>query len=243
MRLIKLDAIDSTNDFLKKLAQTQFIESYTVVSAESQTQGRGQMGAKWETEAGKNLIMSVLINGSVADIADIFLLNIATSLAVTTALKAFEIPQLAIKWPNDIMSGNKKIAGILVENIFKSDGSVVSVVGIGLNVNQLDFTTLPKASSLAVVMGKMFDRDALLDVLIRQLKSHVIEINTLRHPLVEKYTAMLFKKGVPMPFHRVATGAKFMGKIAGINVTGKLIVTLEDDTPETFDIKEIELLY
>src|SRR5690606_23453831 len=130
--LIKLDAIDSTNDFLKALSSQNELDNFTVVTAENQTKGRGQMGAKWESESGKNLIMSVLVKDFVCDNEQIFNVNIIVSLAVIETLKSLHIPGLSVKWPNDIMSYNKKIGGILIENTIKSDGRIVSVVGLGL---------------------------------------------------------------------------------------------------------------
>ena len=121
MRLVKLDAIDSTNDFLKDLVRQQNVENFTVVTAENQTKGKGQMGAVWNSEIGKNLIMSVLIKDFLFNSKDVFNLNIAVSLAVIKSLERLEIPNLSIKWPNDIMSGDKKIGGILIENSFKSN--------------------------------------------------------------------------------------------------------------------------
>ena len=75
MQLIKLDAIDSTNEFLKGLSNNQVLENFTVVTAEYQTNGKGQMGAVWNSETGKNLIMSVLVIDFVTDINQIFNIN------------------------------------------------------------------------------------------------------------------------------------------------------------------------
>ena len=145
MKLIKLDAIDSTNEFLKGLSKKQELENFTVVSAEKQTKGKGQMGAIWASDASKNLIMSVLVKDFLSGIDQLFNLNIVVSLAVIEVLESLNIPNLSIKWPNDIMSYNKKIGGILIENSIKSDGTIISIVGLGLNVNQIDFENLPKA--------------------------------------------------------------------------------------------------
>src|SRR3970282_291011 len=146
-----LDAIDSTNEFLKGLSNGQLLENFTVVTAENQTKGKGQMGSVWDSEVGKNLTMSVFIKDSLSDVNQIFKLNVGVVLAVVQALETFNIPNLMVKWPNDIMSYNFKIGGILIENSIKSDGTVHSIVGLGINVNQVNFENLPKASSLAVI--------------------------------------------------------------------------------------------
>src|SRR6187402_1310392 len=162
MQLIKLDAIDSTNDFLKGLAAGQYLENFTVVSAENQTKGKGQMGAKWVSEIGKNLIMSVLVKDLLTDINQIYNLNVAIAVSIIEVLEKYNIPKLSIKWPNDIMSDHSKIGGILIENSIRSEGEIFSIVGIGLNINQENFDNLPKASSLFVKTGQHFDKEELL---------------------------------------------------------------------------------
>ena len=242
MKLIKLDAIDSTNEFLKGLSNKQFVENFTVVTAESQTNGKGQMGAVWDSEPGKNLIMSVLIKDFLSDINQIFNLNIAVSLAVLKVLETMHIPKLTIKWPNDIMSDNKKIGGILIENSIKSDGTIISIVGLGLNVNQTNFENLPKASSLAEICHTIFDKQEILLMIIEKLEQNIRSWNQKVDSLWSDYTDKLFKKEIPIPF-ATQNQQKFMGIIQGVSAIGKLKILLEDDSISEFDIKEIQMLY
>lgn len=239
MRLVKLDAIDSTNDFLKNLTRSETVENFTVISAENQTKGRGQMGSEWKTEIGKNLIMSMLVKDLLADTHAIFELNILTALSVIEVLQTQCIPNLSIKWPNDIMSGNKKIGGILIENSFKPD-TIESIIGLGLNVNQTNFLHLPQASSLAVVTGHTFDKDALLIEIAETIerKCQFIDADLLWRD----YHNHLFKKEIPMAFENEG-GHRFMGIIDGVERDGKLRILLEDDSFQTFGIKEIKMLY
>jgi len=240
MQLIKLDAIDSTNDFLKELSSKNDLADFTVVTAENQTKGKGQMGSVWNAEPGKNLTMSVLIKNVLFDINGIYKLNIAVAIAVIKCLRQQEIPELAIKWPNDILSANKKIGGILIENSIKSDGSIVSVVGLGLNVNQMNYEHLPKASSLALIANRVFDKENLLEAIVAQMKISVQSLQS--ETLWETYEKLLYKKGIPMPFE-TTDGKRFMGIIKGVNRLGQLEVVLEDDTVATFEIKQIQMLY
>ena len=242
MKLIKLDAIDSTNVFLKGLSAKQELENFTVVCAERQTKGRGQMGAVWASEEGKNLIMSVLVKNFLSNIDQIFNLNIVVSLAVIEVLKSTNIPNLSIKWPNDIMAYNKKIGGILIENSIKSDGTIISIVGLGLNVNQTDFENLPKASSLAVISGAELDKEELLFSIVDTIESNIKLWKQQSDFLWSDYSNKLFKKGIPMPFSDV-NNQNFMGIIQGVSPIGKLQVLLENDTIAEFDIKEIQMLY
>ena len=134
------------------------------------------MGSVWDSEVGKNLTMSVFIKDSLLDVNQIFNLNIGVALAVVQALETFDIPDLMIKWPNDIMSYNFKIAGILIENSIKSDGTVHSIVGLGLNVNQINFVNLPKASSLAVICDAQFDKEKIMYRIVEKMKQNIASL-------------------------------------------------------------------
>ncbi|EIA08315.1 biotin--[acetyl-CoA-carboxylase] ligase [Flavobacterium frigoris] len=242
MKVIKLDAIDSTNEFLKGLSNKQELENFTVVTAENQVKGKGQMGSVWSSEAGKNLIMSVFIKDSLSDVSQIFKLNIGVALAIVEALETFNIPSLMIKWPNDIMSYNFKIGGILIENSIKSDGTVHSIVGLGLNVNQINFENLPKASSLAVICDSQFDKEKILKEIVMKIKQNIAMMNGDTDALWLEYSSRLFKKGVPMAF-KDKSNQNFMGIIQGVSSHGKLQVQLEDNSISEYSIKEVQLLY
>ena len=242
MKLIKLDAIDSTNDFLKILSSHGEPDNFTVVTAENQTKGKGQMGAKWLAESGKNLTMSVLVKDFLFDNKCVFNLSIIVSLSVIDTLKSLNITDLTIKWPNDIMSYNKKIGGILIENTIKSDGRIMSVVGIGLNVNQTNFENLHNASSLAVISSCEFDKDLLLNLIIEKMKQRIESWQTKSDNFWEEYFNSLFRKGIPMPFKNLEN-KNFMGIIKGVSPVGKIQILLEDDSVSEFDIKEIQMLY
>ena len=242
MKLIKLDAIDSTNDFLKGISVLPETINFTVVTAETQTKGKGQMGQKWESEAGRNLIMSVLLKDVFNDINELFHLNIVFSLAVIDALNSYKVPELSIKWPNDIMSDNKKRGGMVIENSIKSDGSIESIIGLGLNVNQTNFIDLPKATSLSLVCEVAFDRELLLQLIVDTFKQKIVYWKENEIQFWKEYTYLLFKKGIPMPFAD-ENESHFMGIIQGVSDIGKLQVLLEDDSVAEFDIKEIQMLY
>ncbi|MBL0737323.1 biotin--[acetyl-CoA-carboxylase] ligase [Flavobacterium sp. GN10] len=242
MKLIKLDAIDSTNDFLKALASQDELENFTTVTAENQTKGKGQVGGVWKTEAGKNLTMSVLVKDFLFSNDEVFNLSVLVSLSVAEVLKTLNIPDICIKWPNDILSYNKKLVGILIENTLKSDGRIVSVAGIGINVNQTDFNELPTASSMAVIAGKSFDKEELAILIVEKLKEKIQSWNTSAQIFWDDYFNFLFKKGIPTAF-RDNYNKDFMGIIQGVSPLGKLQVLLEDDSVAEFEIKEVKMLY
>ena len=243
MNVIKLDAIDSTNDFLKNLTQRQSVKNYTVVVAKEQTKGKGQMGSTWNTEANKNLTFSILIKKSVSNIEAIFNLNMAVTVSIIQVLKSQNIPHLNIKWPNDIMAENKKIAGILIENSIRENGKIDSIIGIGLNVNQTNFENLPKASSLKGIMHQDFDLDDIFENIVTQIERNMEKVKDNEADFLWKeYDRYLFKKGKPTLFEDVSQN-RFMGMIQKVNANGKLEVMLEDDSIKQFGIKEITMLY
>jgi len=243
MQIIKLNATDSTNLYLKDLMNIKSLKDYTIVVAEKQTLGRGQMGTKWESEPFKNLTFSILKKNDSEKVTNPFILNICVSLAVYTLLSKLGLPDLKVKWPNDILSGNFKICGILIENIFSGNRMLASVIGIGLNVNQTTFNNLPNVSSLKLLTGKTFNLDQLLAEFQSVLKQIFLELDEKGVVEIQKkYENVLFRKGKPSTF-KDNDGNLFMGFIQGVSNEGRLVVTLEDDIKKEFDLKEISLEY
>lgn len=242
MLFIKLDAIDSTNDYLKALANKELLEDFTTVVADKQLKGKGQMGSEWVSEAGKNLTMSVLVKSDFAINHTIFDINVAVALSIITVLDTLNIPKVSVKWPNDIMTDNKKIGGILIENAIKSDGTINSVIGIGLNVNQSDFVNLPKATSLFLATQQEFDKEMLMMKIVEKLKEYIQILHANSDNLWETYHNRLFKKGIPMPFE-LADGIKIMGIIQKVSQEGMLELMVEDDSLHYFGVKDITMLY
>ncbi|MFV0566741.1 MAG: biotin--[acetyl-CoA-carboxylase] ligase, partial [Flavobacteriaceae bacterium] len=148
MPIIKLNAIDSTNSYLRLRCARENLDDFTVVVTENQTGGRGQMGTVWASESAKNLTFSVYKKVADVDLEYPFYISMATALAVVKALQFFAIPKLAIKWPNDILSEDKKLCGIIIENIVTQNKFMESVNGIGLNFNQSEFSKLQQSESL-----------------------------------------------------------------------------------------------
>ena len=243
MHIIKLNATESTNAYLKNLAFREKLDDFTVVVAKHQYNGRGQIGSKWESEAGKNLTFSILKNKIGLPVIDQFLLNMGVSLAIYEALRQIYVPDLNIKWPNDILSGRFKICGILIENILSGTMIQSSIIGIGLNVNQSNFGELPRASSLKLILGRNFDLDELLHSILEHMKSYMALVS-LRdgNALTSAYGEALFRRNKPSTF-KDTEDRLFMGFIKGVSAEGKLMVLLEDDVLKEFDLKELQLMY
>lgn len=243
MRIIKLSAIDSTNTFLKQLSGEEQLSDYTVVVAESQTNGRGQMGTTWSSQPSKNLMASVIIDVSFLDTENSFYISMATSLAISKALKSFQIKNVKVKWPNDILADKRKISGVLIENVIKNNQLQGTIIGFGVNVNQLYFDNLPSATSMQTLSGITYNLDEVLKSILKNLKLY---IETLRAGRLEQikiqYEAELFRKNKPSTFED-AEGYRFIGFIKGVSNSGYLQVVLEDDIVKEFDLKDVRLLY
>ena len=242
MPLIKLDAIDSTNNYLKQLAKEKVLENYTAVMAFEQTRGKGQMGSYWVSEAGKNLTISVLVKDLPLDVISIFDFNVAVALAAVTLLQWNAIEKVNVKWPNDIMAEQKKVGGILIENSLKHNSTFTAVVGFGLNLNQTDFDLLPQANSLTNITGQVYDVETMAEDFVKALKLLLNLFPEQTATAWIQYDELLFKKGKPAAFE-LADGFRFMGIIQKVTPEGKLVVLLEDDNVVHYGLKEVKLLY
>ncbi|MFD2823152.1 biotin--[acetyl-CoA-carboxylase] ligase [Lacinutrix iliipiscaria] len=243
MRIIKLNATNSTNTYLKQLSGKEVISDYTVVQTQFQTQGRGQMGTKWSANSGENLMFSVFKEVSFLKFDQHFCISMVTALAIIKTLKSFNVPKLSVKWPNDILSEDKKICGVLIENSIKQNKFKDSIIGVGINVNQTHFENLPKASSLRIITGRTFHFDELLIRLIEHLKQYFSLLEAQNFEAIKnEYESYLFRKNKPSTF-KDKTGNMFSGFIQSVSETGNLQVRLEDAILKEYDLKEITLLY
>ena len=242
MQLIKLNATDSTNNYLKQLILERTLDDFSVVVANHQTNGRGQRGSSWLSEKDKNLTFSVLKRNISIVANQQFLLNILVSLSIVKTLEGFNIPKLAIKWPNDILSDHHKISGILIENLIKNKQIEYAIIGIGLNVNQVKFEGLSKVSSLKNIMPLAVDKDELLTKIIDKLKMYFkLYSENGSEFLNSEYESYLFRKDKPSTFISHDNNL-FTGIIRGVSTSGKLCVQMEDFNKE-FDLKELKLMY
>lgn len=240
--LIKLDAIDSTNEFLKRWTNERQSQSPVAVQASYQNQGRGQRGNQWVSEPSKNLILSVYTTLSGVLASRQFDLNKLISLTMIEMLSSLQIPDLAIKWPNDILSCRQKIGGILIETAVKNTHLDSVVIGIGLNVNQLFFEGLTNVSSLALVAQKEFEVDVLCRNLLDRLEQKLIPTVAFDESKLHKdYLSHLYGYQSKLQF-KTPDGSIFEGIIVGVCNNGQLQVQTAMGLQE-FSIKEVALVW
>ena len=242
MKIVKLNAITSTNTYLREYTRQLNSEEDILVWATDQQAGRGQRGAFWESEKDKNLTFSVFkrVEGLRVDMQ--FYITMATSLAVYEVLHELGLKQLSVKWPNDILAGRSKICGVLIESVIRN-GLYAVIIGIGLNVNQRVFKRAPRATSILLETGILYEPKEILDRLILKFYDYVALITAGNFvDLKDTYESKLFRKNKASTF-KLPNGELITGIIEEVSKTGKLILRLEDELYKEFELKEIKMLY
>ena len=243
LNIIKLNATDSTNTYLKLLVHETVVQDQTVVLAEDQQKGRGQMGNGWLSRKGQSLTFSVFkrFEGLLAEKQ--FVISMAVSLAIAEGFKDLGAPRVSIKWPNDILSGNKKIAGILIENVLEGAYVKYSVIGIGINVNEILFPDLPQASSLKLEMGRTLQVEAVFMTVLENIFDKLSNIPLQSFSELRKtYEDNMFQKDRVSVFEN-AEGLRFNGMIKGVSDIGELLMETENASTGKFQLKELKLIY
>jgi BirA family transcriptional regulator, biotin operon repressor / biotin---[acetyl-CoA-carboxylase] ligase len=232
----------STNDIAAQMIQSsENVFEGTVIVTDNQTAGRGQRGNTWEASVGENLTFSVIFKPNFLKASDQFQLNVAVSLGVHDFLSEFIDEGLTVKWSNDIYYENQKMGGILIENSLQGYHIGHSVVGIGLNINQTKFEN-SRANSLRNITQnpQQYDLSEMLKKLLENLEKNYLKIkNNDYEPLKMRYLANIFRFEEYHYFRK--NGQQFLGKIIGIDETGKLGIETEGIVLY-FDFKEVEFL-
>jgi BirA family biotin operon repressor/biotin-[acetyl-CoA-carboxylase] ligase len=238
-KAVFLPSCHSTNDIAALFVTEQKAVHGKVVFTDFQTKGKGQRGNVWESAQGENITFSVLLNVPFVDPADNFLLTIVASLSIHDFLSDYLRDQVKIKWPNDIMVGGRKIAGILIENFIKKSSLEWSIIGVGLNVNQAEFGAF-NATSLANLCQQRFDREEVMDMLLCYMEKRYMQLKRGETKnLREHYLLHLFWKDEVHVFKTKNTF--FNGCITGVSDMGKLAIETEDGTRQ-FAFKEVEFI-
>ena len=241
--LIKLLAVDSTNNFLKRMvSNSEPLPEGTVIMAENQYEGRGQVGSKWHAEPGKNLTFSILLHPSFLPLGEQFNLNMTISVAIQKALLSITGAGLTIKWPNDIYFGHKKIGGILLENIVSGSRIKACIVGIGINVNQEVFETelQQRAGSIFQILQKHVDLIALLAEICSHIEAGYLKLKAGNHAgLRNEYLNSLYQFNVKANYRQ--NGEIIEGKITDVSENGLLSLETSNGL-KSYNFKEIEFI-
>ena len=236
-----IEETDSTQDEVRR--HLSDYDNMSVVAARLQTAGRGQRGNKWHARGGENLTFSMLLrfvgNGfPPLDVSGNFRITKAATLAVVEYLGKKGIGSL-IKWPNDIYVGDRKICGILIENMLWGRIIDESIVGIGLNVNQKAFLSdAPNPVSLIQLTGKDTDREALLQAFLKALPE-ALEMEP--EALAEAYRRRLYRQD---GFYAFMDGrGRFMAKVLDVLNDGRLVLLDAEGTARMYACKEVQFCF
>lgn len=236
--LIRLDLVDSTNNYAATELLTKSLTEGTVVIADCQSAGRGQEGASWESAPGQNLTFSVVLYPVRLPVVRQFCLSKAISLGVADFLSGM-VPHVSVKWPNDIYAGDKKIAGILIETAVSGGKFSRSIVGIGLNVNQEAFLSgAPNPVSLKNLTGKEYDLKEALDGLCRSLDVRYKQLLRGGWAGIDADYERSLYRFRQWAYYR-ADGVPFEGRITGIDPTGCLEMETREGSIRRFQFKEV----
>jgi BirA family biotin operon repressor/biotin-[acetyl-CoA-carboxylase] ligase len=239
-RWIKLNNVSSTNSYLSALLSQESTIEPIVVLADYQESGKGQGSHTWYSNPGENLLMSLLLFPAFLSVSSQFRLSVVASLAITDTLDSLGIAA-EIKWPNDILTKKGKIAGILIEHGISGKTISHSIIGIGLNLNQLDFPDFPvPATSVALESEELTTPGDLSEILVHNLEARYETLERGESQAIEQnYLERLYLINRPASF--LVNDESIEGEIRGVNEIGELQVEKEGQLM-TFSHGEIRLI-
>lgn len=241
-RIKWFETIDSTNsEAQRSISQGQDMD---VFAALFQTAGRGQRGNKWESGRGKNLTFSILFKPTHILAPEQFIISKIVSLGVVKYLEKRGV-QAKIKWPNDIYVEDRKICGILIENTIMADKVSASIAGIGVNINQREFSSdAPNPTSLLLERGEREDFDLKTELaLLLDIISELYDLTKSgRFDLKQEYHEKLYRVGIKSRFRDILDGEEFEGTILGLDNSSCLMIQREDGVVKHYAFKEVKYL-
>lgn len=247
---INLPTVDSTNSFIREMLTEEgtggvvsaaTLPGFTLVVADDQTKGRGQQGNTWETERGKNLIFSLLCHPDFVLASHQFLLSQCMAVAIRKALAQY-VECVEVKWPNDIYVGDRKISGTLIECDLQGKTISNCIIGVGVNVNQLEFRSdAPNPTSLALLTGREYNREEVLTSIIQHFQVCYAMLQEGRAEEVRQlYMEHLYRR-IGMHRYRDVRG-EFLAELVGVAPTGHLLLRFENGCVVRYELKEVQFI-
>ncbi len=240
-KIIFLNEVESTNNYANGLVLSDAADEGTVVMTRFQKKGKGQQGNGWESEAGKNLLATIILYPKFLPAGKQFYISKIISLAIAGIL-ADEVENVSIKWPNDIYIGHKKVAGILIENSIKGVTLFSSIVGIGLNLNQERFASgALNPIALKQITGKGYEPESILKKITNSFFKWYEKLKAGDYNEIgSAYMTQLFRNGEWSLYRK--KGVVFEARIVGIGEFGQLQLEDRKGKISTFMFKEVEFV-
>jgi BirA family biotin operon repressor/biotin-[acetyl-CoA-carboxylase] ligase len=225
---INFKEINSTQKYARNYISENYITNWVMISAEKQTDGIGRYHRKWHSPDGVNLYISFIIPIK-QDFKLISLLPILTSVTISQTLCNFNCEN-SIKWVNDILVNDSKIAGILIESISEGE-NIFAIIGIGLNVNMSQEENInidQKVTSMRITCGKILDRERVKEYLKKKLQENIINYEKIGIDwFYEYYNNRLAFKGRMIELEQ-KDGNRIKGKLKRINENGFIVLEIDD---------------
>jgi BirA family transcriptional regulator, biotin operon repressor / biotin---[acetyl-CoA-carboxylase] ligase len=240
--IIRLDSVDSTNNYAAKLINQPNIPFGTVIMSRFQTSGKGQRASNWISSKNENLLFSIILDTSFLNSAYIFKLSKAISIALKIALSEIVSNDISIKWPNDIFADSCKIAGILIENQWAATSLKSSIIGIGLNVNQIEFDSSLSATSLRLLTKSEHVIDDVLNLIIKSLNFYFEALMKGSFSLIDEMYLNHLLRFQEWSKYKLLSGEVFDGKIIGVSNNGLLSIEDRSGQVNNYDLKEINFV-
>jgi len=233
--------LPSTNIHAADLLKKNKLPEGTIVYTNYQSAGRGYSGNKWESEDGKNLLISIILYPSFIKPEDQFLISMAISLGICDFLMRF-IPDCSIKWPNDIWVNNDKIAGLLINSSLIGNTIDFTIAGIGININQEKFlSNAPNPVSLSLLSGTTFNLPSCLKMLESDLDKRykrLISGNSVQ--IKKEYVSRLYRLNEWCKYRDI--NSTYTGRILGVGDYGMLKIEKQNGEILEYAFKEIEFI-
>jgi BirA family transcriptional regulator, biotin operon repressor / biotin---[acetyl-CoA-carboxylase] ligase len=239
--LLFFQNLPSTNSHAAGLLKKSRLTEGTILYTNYQSAGKGYSGNRWESEDGKNLLISVILYPSFLEPEDQFLISMVISLGVCDFLKRY-IPDCSVKWPNDIYVNNDKIAGILIESSLTGNHIDFTIAGIGLNINQEKFlSNAPNPVSLHLLSGLTYEPGDCLNNLTTDLdKRYKQLIGGDFKQIKEEYISKLYRLNEWNKFRDA--GGIFTGRIITVGDFGRIKIEKQNGNLSDYSFKEIEFI-
>jgi BirA family transcriptional regulator, biotin operon repressor / biotin---[acetyl-CoA-carboxylase] ligase len=232
-----LEKVDSTNNYAMALVQKGMSNDGDSILTKQQTKGRGQRGKTWASEPGKNVMFTITVQMQWLPVRQQFQLSAAVALGCLDFLRKYIKENLKIKWPNDIFINDRKAGGILIENVIKGNLWQWAVIGIGLNINQLDFEPEVGAISLKQITGLNYDIIELANELGQAIVNRINQLEGGNFTnLLYEYNENLFCRGKTVKLKK--GNVVFETRIEGISPAGELVT--KDRMERKFEFNEVE---
>lgn len=242
-KIIYIESTDSTNEYAKEYCKTNHIYDETIFFTNNQLKGKGTNNNIWISEPFKNLTLSIVLHPIDLEIENFFYLNMSISLAIKDFIQNLTTEKVKIKWPNDIFIKNKKISGILIENILQGNHFVQSICGVGININQTNIEEIiPYSCSLKNITGTDYSIENLIIILQKEINIYYSLLKEKKYNQIKKEFINCLLNFNTYKNYKTLNNTMLNAKIIDVSSFGDLIMIDNNNNKQQFGFKEISFI-